>query len=108
MLTKPIVRGCITKWAFALSKINLIYAPLKAVKGQAIIDLITKYPMVHVEEEKCENLIQVVLWTLHFDGSCANKFSGIGILIMSPRGHRTKFMFKLDFECLNKRAEYEG
>jgi len=29
MLTKPIIKGRIAKWAFALSEINLIYARLK-------------------------------------------------------------------------------
>lgn len=51
MLTQPIVRGCIAKWAFALSEINLVYVPLRTVKGQAVADFITKYPCVHIEED---------------------------------------------------------
>jgi len=40
MLNGPIIRGQIAKWAFAFSEINLMYMPLKAIKGHAIVEFI--------------------------------------------------------------------
>lgn len=82
--------------------------PLKTVKGQAIADFITEYPCVHLEEENNEELVQLIPWILYFDGSNTVTTSCIGVLTVSPHGHRTKLMFKLDFDCSNNQAEYEA
>lgn len=36
---------------------NLIYVPLKAIKGQAVVDFITENLCLHIDEEKDENLM---------------------------------------------------
>jgi hypothetical protein len=40
MLSAPVLKGQLRKWMFALSKFDIQYQPAKAVKGQALADLI--------------------------------------------------------------------
>jgi hypothetical protein len=40
MLSAPVLKGQLGKWMFALSEFNIRYQPAKAVKGQALADLI--------------------------------------------------------------------
>jgi len=40
MLSAPILKGRLGKWMFALSDFDIRYQPAKAVKGQALADLI--------------------------------------------------------------------
>ena len=42
MLSAPVLRGRLGKWMFALSEFDLRYQPAKAVKGQALADLIAE------------------------------------------------------------------
>ena len=41
MLSAPILKDRLGKWMFALSEFDIRYQPAKAVKGQALADLIT-------------------------------------------------------------------
>jgi hypothetical protein len=40
MLSAPVLKGQLRKWMFALSEFDIRYQPRKAVKGQALLDLI--------------------------------------------------------------------
>jgi hypothetical protein len=42
ILTAPVLKGRLRKWMFALSEFDIRYQPMKAVKGQALVDLITE------------------------------------------------------------------
>jgi hypothetical protein len=42
MLSAPVLKGWVKKWMFALSEFDIRYQPAKAVKGQALEDLITE------------------------------------------------------------------
>ncbi|XP_057740479.1 uncharacterized protein LOC130957646 [Arachis stenosperma] len=43
-----------------------------------------------------------------FDGSCHKGGVGIGILIISPSGEPSKFLFELNYSCSNNEAEYKA
>ena len=43
MLQKPILRGRIGKWAYALVEYDLAYESLRAIKGQIIADFIVEH-----------------------------------------------------------------
>ncbi|MEI4861525.1 hypothetical protein Q8G41_28460, partial [Klebsiella pneumoniae] len=47
-------------------------------------------------------------WRLYFDGSKHKEGAGVGILIVSPEGVLSKFLFELKFPCSNNAAEYEA
>ena len=40
MLSAPVLKGRLGKWMFALSEFDIRYQPAKAVKGQALADLV--------------------------------------------------------------------
>ena len=112
MLTRPILRGRIGKWALALMEFNLKYVPQKAVKGQAIADFLTSHPSLEINEET-EALVEAMEisfkpWTLLFDGSRTQEVSGCGIIIISPQEVKTELSFQFDFKCTNNEAEYEA
>jgi hypothetical protein len=42
MLSAPVLKGRLGKWMFALSEFDIRYQPAKAVKGQALADLVAE------------------------------------------------------------------
>jgi hypothetical protein len=42
MMSAPVLKGRLEKWMFALSEFDIWYQPMKAVKGQALADLIAE------------------------------------------------------------------
>ena len=64
----------------ALSEFDLRYESAKAVKGQAIADFVVQ----HCGPEL--TMVDLVPWTLFFDGSSCGNGSAIGVVLISPRG----------------------
>ena len=89
MLSLPILKGSIGKWILALSEFDLRYESAKAVKGQAVADFVVQ----HYGEEL--NMVDLVPWTLFFDGSSYGNGSGIGVVLISPRGQILSSHFQL-------------
>ncbi|XP_057444291.1 uncharacterized protein LOC130736477 [Lotus japonicus] len=80
------------------------YVPLKAVKGQVVADFLVE----HTLPKEVVAYVGIQPWKLFFDGSSHKKGSGIGMLIISPRGIPTKFMFRIRENCSNNETEYEA
>src|SRR6185503_9706300 len=78
MLSLPILNGRIGKWILAMSKFDLRYESAKAVKGQVMADFVVQ----HCGPEL--NMVDLVPWTLFFDGSACGNGSGIGVVLISP------------------------
>ncbi|XP_057432273.1 uncharacterized protein LOC130725026 [Lotus japonicus] len=87
----------------SLTEYSLTYAPLKAIKGQAVAD----FPADHTLPEEIA-YVGLQPWKLFFDGSSHKEGSGIGMFIVSPQGIPTKFMFRIRESCSNNEAEYEA
>ncbi|KAL6209261.1 hypothetical protein ACLB2K_020203 [Fragaria x ananassa] len=109
MLTKPILRGRIGKWMFALSEFFLQYTLLRAQIVQAVFDFLLHH---HISEDhyfQDLDIGDVFLqpWTLYFDGSSTESLSGAGISLVSPSGGRYSYSFQLEWKCTNNQAEYE-
>ena len=68
------------KWILALSEFDMRYESAKAVKGQVIADFITQHHKPSI------GYVELIPWTLFFDGSSCKQGGGIGIVIVSPRG----------------------
>ena len=79
MLSLLILNGRIGKWILALSEFDLRYESAKAVKGQVRADFVVQ----HCGPEL--GVVDLVPWTLFFDGSSCGVGSGIGIVLVSPR-----------------------
>ncbi|CAN6560074.1 unnamed protein product [Malus baccata var. baccata] len=108
------IRRRIEKWILALSEFSFQYVPQMAVKGQTIADFLAEYQETQDEiinipgtlevtnvwilpgkgisgrEEWIQQEIRRVAglwitpWKLYFDGSYAQKVSGVGIVIINP------------------------
>jgi hypothetical protein len=103
MLHKSILSRRIGKLAYSLVEYELSYAPLRAMKGQVVVDFIVDHA---IEGETC--LVEVCPWELHFDGSVCGKRQGIGCIITSPNGGVFYLSARLEFSCTNNQAEYEA
>ena len=102
MLSLPILNGRIGKWILALSEFDLRYESAKAIRGQAIADFVVQ----HCGPEL--NMIDLVPWTLFFDGSSCGNGSGIGVVLISPRGANFEFSFPIEVSATNNQVEYRA
>ena len=74
-MSAPILKGRLGKWMFALSEFDIRYQPTKAVKGQALADLIADRVNTDV------SALFVRAWAMFFDGSACDDGCGVGILL---------------------------
>lgn len=86
MLSQPMVKGRIRKWSLALLEFDLDYVSQKAKKGQTLADFLADHPYHHVQINNENNCITFAPWQMYFNGSKTKKGSGVGIIIVSPRG----------------------
>jgi ribonuclease HI len=101
MLSAPVLKGRLGKWMFALSEFDIWYQPAKAVKGQALANLIAERINTNIAT------LSVRAWAMYFDGSACEDRCGIGILLVSPRAVMYSFSIRLPTPCTNNLAEYE-
>ncbi|XP_008231232.1 PREDICTED: uncharacterized protein LOC103330426 [Prunus mume] len=90
----------------------------KAIKGQAMIDMLALFPEVEestISKEVLGELPEIVdvvteaePWTLYFNGSSTSKGGGAGVVLVNSEGQATTLSFKLNFPCTNNTAEYEA
>jgi hypothetical protein len=102
MLLAPVLKGRLGKWMFALLEFDIRYQPTKAVKGQALADLIAERVNTSIAA------LSICAWAMYFDGSVCGDGCGIGILLISPRGATYFFSIRLPTACTNNLAEYEA
>ncbi|CAL2256980.1 unnamed protein product [Prunus armeniaca] len=118
LLTRPVLSGRLAHWLLQLSEFDITCTTPKAIKGQAVIDMLALFPEVEgstLSKEVLGELPKMVAtvteeepWTLYFDGSSTSKGGGAGVVLINPNGHATALLFKLDFPCSNNVAEYEA
>nr|AAM08865.1 Putative retroelement [Oryza sativa Japonica Group] len=102
MLPAPILKGIVGKWIFALTEFDLRYESPKVIKGQAIADFIVDH------RDDSIGSVDIVPWTLFFDGSVCTHGCGIGLVIISPRGASFEFAYTIKPYATNNQAEYEA
>jgi hypothetical protein len=77
MLMTPVLKGQLGKWMFTLSEFHIRYQPVKAVKGQAFVDLVAERINTNIA------ILSMQAWAMYFDGSTCEDGCGIGILLVS-------------------------
>ncbi|KAM1114187.1 hypothetical protein ACFX2B_046207 [Malus domestica] len=61
------------------------------------------------QEIKKITSIWITHWRLYFDGSCTQKATGAGIVVIDPKGVQHCYSFLLDYQdTTNNRAKYEA
>ncbi|VVA33944.1 PREDICTED: LOW QUALITY PROTEIN, partial [Prunus dulcis] len=118
LLTRPVLSGRLARWLLQLSEFDIVCTTPKAIRGQAVIDMLALFPEVEestLSKEILGELPEVVAtvveeasWTLYFDGSSTTNGGGAGVVIINPERQATALSFKLDFPCTNNVAEYEA
>jgi ribonuclease HI len=102
MLSAPVLKGRLGKWMFALSEFDIRYQPAKAVKGQALANLIAERINTDIAA------LSICVWAMYLDGSVCGDGCGIGILLVLPRGTTYSFSIRLPTAFTNNLAEYEA
>ena len=106
--------GKISQWLLQLSQYNLKTGTPKAVKSQAIADLLALFP--EEEESPLDDEIpgEVAMaeevreqWVMKFDGSSTTQSGGVGVVLYHEEDKVVVLSFKLEFSCSNNTAEYE-
>jgi hypothetical protein len=105
MLLKPILSGRVGKWAYALVEYDLVYEPLRLMKGQVLADFIVDHA---IDVDHSVDFVQLKLWGLSFDGSVCSKGQGVRCLIVSPSGVYIDLSIRLEFACTNDQVEHES
>jgi len=52
--------------------------------------------------------LEIIPWTLFFDGSMCDRRAGIGIVLISPRGKKYEFSLPIIVTSTNNQAEYQA
>jgi hypothetical protein len=58
MLQQQILTGRIRKWAYTLIEYDLVYKPLKSIRGQVVAKFIVEYSIDQNNDESC-NLVSI-------------------------------------------------
>ena len=106
--------GKIAKWVLLLSEFNIKYVTQKSVKGRVIADHLAHCSLEEAEEIQRdfsdEDImgIEVESWKMYFDGATNQNGSGIGVLLISPKGTHIPFFGRLNFPTTNNATEYKA
>ncbi|XP_008232131.1 PREDICTED: uncharacterized protein LOC103331291 [Prunus mume] len=89
LLTRPVLSGSLARWSLQLFEFDITCTTPKAIKGQAVIDMLAVFPEVEesmLSKEVPEELSEIVAivtkegpWTVYFDGSSTSKGGGAGV-----------------------------
>ena len=97
-----------------LSQYDIGIRTPKAVKSQAIADLLAQFPRKEegpLSEEIPSEVVVTEIpgkkWTMRFDGSTTTTSNGVGIVLSCENGDTIPLSFKLGFSCSNNTTEYE-
>ena len=114
LMEKPVQDGKIAKWVLLLSKFDNKYVTQKSVKGRAIADHLAHCSPEEAEEIQGDFLdkdimeVEVESWKMYFDGATNQDGSGIGVLLISPKGTHIPFSSRLNFPATNNATEYQA
>ena len=113
LIENPMQDGKTAKWVLLLLEFDIKYVTQKSMKGRAIVD-----HLVHCSPEGAEEIqrdfsdediigIKLESWKMYFYGATNQNESGIGVLLISPKGTHIPFSGRLNFLATNNATEYE-
>lgn len=117
LLQQPILFGRISQWLLQLSLLQLSRYDLKAgtskaVKSQAIANLLAQFPGEEefplddgVLEEVAAAIVAKEQWVMKFDGSSTINSRGVEVVLYHNGEETMSLLFKLEFLCSNITTE---
>ncbi|XP_074301381.1 uncharacterized protein LOC141632766 [Silene latifolia] len=85
---KPVLNGRLARWNLMLSEFDLMYVPLKVIKGRAVAEFFADNPIHHTQvidtwSFSDEDILHtsVESWDLYFDGASNLRGCGIGAIV---------------------------
>ena len=115
LLHQSLLTGRIAQWLVLLSQYDIGIRTPKAVKSQAIANLLAQFPRKEesslseeISGEVAVTEIPGKKWTMRFDGSTTTTLNGVGIVLSCENGDTIPLSFKLGFSCSNNATEYEA
>ena len=75
----------------------------KAIKSQATTDLLAEWIVQQLPTQ-----VHSEHWTMFFDGSKMLNGSGAGVVLVSPRGDKLRYVLQIHFDSSNNEAESEA
>ena len=95
--------GRVAKWAIELLPLDIKFEAKKAIKSQAIADFVTEWI-----EQQLPTQVHSEHWTMFFNVSKMLNGSGAGVVLVSPRGDKLRYVLQIHFDSSNNEAEYEA
>ena len=92
VLSKPVVSGCIARWAILLQQYDLVYVPQKAVKGQTLANFLADHPVPSdwefSDDFSNEDVFYIEVmpsWMMFFDGAARRERARASVVFVSPQ-----------------------
>ena len=105
ILNNPEATGRVSLWGIELSPRDITYEKPKAIKSQVLPDFICEW--MGAQTPGPPNTSSA--WTMYFDGSKRLERAGAGVILISPRGDRMRYVLRMNFRfASNNEAEYEA
>ena len=102
LMEKLVQDGKTAKWVLLLSEFDIKYVTQKSVKRRAIASHLAHCSPKEAKEIQGDFLnedimgIEVESWKMYFDGATNQNGSGIGVLLISPKGTHIPFSGRLN------------
>ncbi|XP_028547905.1 uncharacterized protein LOC114578685, partial [Dendrobium catenatum] len=111
-----------------LLQFEILFTPIRAVKGQAVADFLAAHPLPadsplndDLPDEQIKSLRESgeAVWELYFDGAASSRKNvtqqyvipekaGVGLIFITPEKGMMHFSYHLSEPCTNNEAEYEA
>ena len=88
ILTNPNATGRVAKWLIELGPRDIRYDHPKAIKAQVLPDFTTEW--IETQLPGAPDVSNS--WTIYFDGSKKNEGAGAGVILISPKGDKLRYI----------------
>src|SRR4051812_46672765 len=105
ILNNPGATRRVAEWNIELSPRDLQFKHPKAIKAQVLPDFLVEW--AEVQTPGPSDLSNS--WSMFFDGSKRQQGAGAGVVLLSPKGTKLKYILQINFShASNNEAEYEA
>src|ERR1041385_3354973 len=105
ILNNPGATGRVAEWNIELSPRDLQFKHPTAIKAQVLPDFLVEWTEVQTPGP----LDLSNSWSMFFDGSKRQQGAGAGVVLISPKGTKLKYVLQINFShASNNEAEYEA